>query len=183
MNNKLLIILIFAVFVVVACGEIEKMSDLKITSPEFEQNQDIPSKFTCQGENVNPELNIDGIPENTISLVLIMDDPDIPNEIKQSRGIEKFDHWVVFNMPKTTLKIEENSVVGTQGKNSAGDNKYTGPCPPSEFEPRKHRYFFKLYALDANLELEDSSNKEDVEKAMEGHIIVKSELIGLYEKS
>jgi len=111
-----------------------------------------------------------------------MDDPDIPDFVKQSRGIEVFDHWVVFNLQPTTndqLLIEEGvEPKGVAGVNSVGENKYTGPCPPDG----EHRYFFKAYALDSTLSLNAGSSKTEVEKAMEGHIIEKAELVGKYER-
>ena len=155
---------------------------MKISSPVFGNNERIPSKFTCDGENINPELNFENVPENTKSLVLIMDDPDIPNEIKQSRGIEVFDHWVIFNIPKETAKISENSVIGTQGSNSRSESKYTGPCPPPQYEPKEHRYFFKLYVLNSDLDLKEGATKEEVETAMKEHIIENVELVGRYSR-
>ena len=143
---------------------------MKLTSPAFEHNQMIPKKFTCQGNDVNPELNIAGIPAEAKSLVLIVDDPDAP--------IGTWVHWVVFNIPSATTKIKENSIPGMQGYNDFGRNNYGGPCPPSG----THRYFFKLYALDTELDLKEGIKKQELEKAMEGHILVKTELIGLYKK-
>ena len=148
----------------------------------FEHNGKIPGTYTCDGKNVNPELIISDVPEGAQSLVLIMDDPDIPREVKQQRGIGVFDHWVVFNVPPDTTKVKENSVVGVQGKNSAGENKYTGPCPPKQYKPSEHRYFFTLYAQDIILDLEEGVSKEKVERAMEKHIIEQTELVGRYER-
>jgi len=142
---------------------------MQITSPAFRHNELIPSKYTCEGANINPPLEIEGIPENTVSLALIIDDPDAPGRT--------WDHWIVWNIEPTN-KIEENSVPGIQGRNSWDKNTYGGPCPPSG----THRYFFKLYALDAELNLSENSTKHDVEKAMQPHIISKAELIGLYRK-
>jgi len=153
-------------------SEVEKMVELKLTSPAFEDNGNIPSKYTCQGEDINPALNIEGTPENAESLVLIMDDPDAPGGT--------WDHWIVFNIPKVS-SIGENSVPdgAVQGKNSWGNNNYGGPCPPSG----THRYMFKLYALDTKLELDENSGKNDVENAMQGHILAETRLVGLYSKS
>ncbi|HUX35879.1 MAG TPA: YbhB/YbcL family Raf kinase inhibitor-like protein [Candidatus Paceibacterota bacterium] len=156
-----------------------KQSSMDITSSEFKNNGPIPSKFTCQGENINPELEIGGVPANAKSLALIMDDPDIPDYVKQARGIDVFDHWVVFNIsPQTSLIEEGKEPDGTAGINDGGKTGYAGPCPPD----KEHRYFFKLYALDSNLDLPVGSNKADVEKAMSGHIIAQAELIGTYVK-
>ena len=145
------------------------MKELIITSPAFENEGVIPSKYTCDGENVNPRLNIDGLPEGTESLVLIVDDPDAP--------MGTWDHWTVWNIPPSE-RIEEDSVPGTEGLNDFGKHSYGGPCPPSG----THRYFFKVYALDTKLNLNGSSRKKDVEKAMKGHILAKGELIGLYKR-
>jgi len=147
--------------------EVEKM---KLTSPAFEHNQGIPSEYTCDGSDTSPELNIEDVPKNAKSLVLINDDPDAP--------VGTWDHWNVFNMP-TDVKIEKGSEpAGVGGKNSWGKTGYGGPCPPSG----THRYFFKLYALDTELSLEEGASKADIEKAMEGHIIEKTELIGTYKR-
>ena len=149
----------------------------------FENKEKIPGKYTCDGDNVNPELIISEVPENAESLVLIMDDPDIPNEVKKSRNIDVFVHWVLFNIHPSTTIIEENDVSsGVFGSNSAGEHAYTGPCPPKQFKPSEHRYFFKLYALDVELDLEEGASKKEVESAMKGHVIEKTGLIGRYER-
>jgi Raf kinase inhibitor-like YbhB/YbcL family protein len=142
---------------------------MKIRSPEFEHNGFIPAKFTCQGQDINPPLIIEDVPEGAKSLVLIVDDPDAP--------MTTWVHWVLFNIP-VVGKIEEDSILGEQGLNDFGRKDYGGPCPPSG----THRYFFKIYALDARLDLRGDAGKKDVEKAMEGRILSKAELIGLYKK-
>lgn len=142
---------------------------MRLSSPEFEHNQLIPEKFTCDGEDINPTLNIEDIPPETKSLALIVDDPDAP--------MGTWVHWVVFDIPVIS-KIEENSVPGMQGTNDFQKLDYGGPCPPSG----THRYFFKLYALDCKLNLEEGVRKKDVEKAMQGHILAQTELIGLYRR-
>lgn len=141
---------------------------LILSSPAFANNETIPDKYTCQGENINPPLMIINMPEETKTLVLIVDDPDAPNGV--------WDHWVVWDIDNNP-SINENSIPGRQGKNSAGDNNYKGPCPPSGTQ---HRYFFKLYALDSALDLEEGSTKTKVEKEMKGHILDQTQLIGLY---
>ena len=154
-------------------------SSMKISSPAFTNNSSIPSKYTCEGENVNPPLVFEDIPENTQSLVLIMDDPDIPEFVKEKYNIEVWDHWVIYNIPSDIQEIQENTKPeGKEGVNTGGDIGYMGPCPPD----REHRYFFRLYALDTNLDLPEGANRYEVEQAMQGHIIDKAELIGLYEK-
>src|SRR3989338_8184168 len=145
---------------------------LKLTSPAFEHNAVIPEKFTCDGEDVNPELSIEGVPSGAKSLVLIMDDPDAPPKV--------WEHWTVINIPPTTANIPENTVPeGKQLTNDFRKVEWGGPCPP----PGKvHHYNFKLYALDTILELDSSATKEDVEEAMQGHVIEETVLIGTYER-
>jgi Raf kinase inhibitor-like YbhB/YbcL family protein len=146
------------------------MADLTVKSQAFENNMLIPKKYSCDGQEVNPPLTVQGIPNEAKTLALIVDDPDAP------RGT--FDHWVVWNIPPTGA-IAENCVPGTEGINSAGQQAYIGMCPPSG----THRYYFKVYALDAKLELKpEQTKKKDLEKAMQGHILAKGDLVGLYRR-
>lgn len=142
---------------------------MKLTSPEFEHNQLIPEKFTCQGRDINPALIVEDISELAKTFALIVDDPDAP--------MGTWVHWVVYDIP-VAGRIEENSVPGKQGINTAGNKNYHGPCPPSG----THRYIFKLYALDTILNLKEGVSKGQLEKAMQGHLLDKAELIGLYKK-
>lgn len=142
---------------------------MKLTSPDFENNSYIPAKFTCEGNDISPTLVIENIPSNAKGLSLIVDDPDAPMGL--------WVHWVVFDMPVAS-RIEENSIPGKQGINNAGGLNYHGPCPPSG----THRYFFKIYALDVTLNLNEGISKGTLEKAMQGHILDKAELIGLYQR-
>jgi len=160
----------FALTTYAKASETEGGSNMKITSPEFENGKDIPKKFSCQGENINPILIIEGVPKEAKSLSLIMDDPDAP--------MGTFVHWVVFDIP-VTARIEENSIPGKQGANTGGKRNYIGPCPPTG----SHRYFFKIYALDGMLNLNEGISKGALEKAMYGHILEQAELMGLYQKS
>lgn len=151
---------------------------LTLTSPAFREGELIPSRFTCEGENINPELRIGNAPEGVVSFALLMDDPDIPESVKKNMGIDVFDHWVIFNIPADTIEIEEgHAPPGVEGMNSAGQG-YTGPCPPDG----EHRYFFKLYALNTLLALNKSATKARIEEAMKGHVIEKAQLIGVYKK-
>jgi Raf kinase inhibitor-like YbhB/YbcL family protein len=144
-------------------------STLVIKSPAFEDNEFISSKYTCDGVNVNPEISIGEIPKDTKSLAIIVDDPDAPSG--------SFCHWLMWNIaPKNSIK--ENSAPGIQGRNSFGENKYDGPCPPSG----KHHYHFKVYALNTKLNLLVSTDKNELEKAMRDHIIARGELVGLYKR-
>ncbi|MDP2631259.1 MAG: YbhB/YbcL family Raf kinase inhibitor-like protein [Candidatus Uhrbacteria bacterium] len=147
-----------------------------LSSPVFEHNGRIPSKYTCDGDNISPPLNISGVPEGAQSLVLFMDDPDVPKSIRPD-GM--WDHWVVFNIPPTTLRVAEGqNPMGVMGANTRGANSYSGPCPPD----REHRYFFKLYALNAMLDLPEGASKSEVITAMESYILDSAELMGRYER-
>lgn len=149
---------------------------MNITSPAFADGNSIPSKYTCDGENARIPLEFVDIPSNAKSLVLICDDPDIPQFVKDKFGIEKYDHWVVFNIPPETKQFDGN--VGVLGKNSAGNAAYTGPCPPD----KEHRYFFYLYALDRMLDLKKGVTKQEVLSAMKDHVIAQAQLVGRYER-
>lgn len=152
---------------------------MKLTSPAFTDGGKIPSKYTCDSQNINPPLTFSDVPEDAKSLVLIMDDPDIPDFVKDKFGIKVWDHWVVFNIPPTTKGVMEGkNLPGKLGKNTGGKNAYGGPCPPD----REHRYFFKLYALDTHLDLPEGAAKAEVEKAMKGHILAEAKLMGKYER-
>lgn len=129
----------------------------------------IPAKYTCVGENISPALSIEGIPEGTQSLALIMDDPDAPNG--------DFVHWVMWNIPVNSA-IPENFAPGEQGLNGKKENKYTGPCPPSG----THHYHFKVYALNSKLDLPADTDKAGLLKGMEGHILTSGELVALFRK-
>jgi Raf kinase inhibitor-like YbhB/YbcL family protein len=153
---------------------------LTISSPSFTEGGMIPQKFTCDGENMNPELRISGAPTATQSFVLIMDDPDIPTEVKESMGIDVFNHWVLYNIgPETTVLSEGLQPVGAlKGYNSRGKPTYTGPCPPD----REHRYFFRLYALSSMLHLTGDATLKEIEKAMEGKVIETAVLMAHYAR-
>lgn len=156
---------------------------LRLSSPVFENGETIPAKYTCDGDRkLSPPLTISGVPEGTKSLVLVMDDPDIPTAVREARGIEVFDHWVLFNIPAGTKEIPEGTIVGTEGLNTAGTSGYTGPCPPPEYEPNEHRYIFKLYALDEPLTLLAGATKSEVLEALASHIIEEAEIIGRYSR-
>ena len=146
------------------------MKQLKISSPVFEHNQQIPEKYGCKNKAPNPPITIEGAPPETKSLALIMDDPDAPSGT--------FDHWVVWNIPPSTTKIAENTVPGTEGLNSLGKHSYTCPYPPSG----THRYFFKVFALNVMLDLRADSGKNELEKTMKGHILAQGELVGLFTR-
>jgi Raf kinase inhibitor-like YbhB/YbcL family protein len=153
----------------------------KLSSSAFAPNGSIPSKFTCDGEDISPQLEWSGTPEGTRSLALIVDDPDAPDPAKPQRV---YVHWVVYNISDSTTRIAENAARSgllphgaVQGTNDWGKETYGGPCPPIG----RHRYFFKLYALDATLNLK-TPTKAELEKGMVGHILAQAELVGTYAK-
>jgi Raf kinase inhibitor-like YbhB/YbcL family protein len=158
---------------------IAKSRAMMITSSAFENNGIIPSRYTCDGQSINPPLEFSDVPSTTKSLVMLMDDPDVPKNLLPA-GV--FDHWVLYNIPPTVREIGENSIPSgvSQGLNGTGQQKYTGPCPPD----REHRYFFKLFALDTRLEFSVPSKvtKQLVIGAIKGHIIEQAELIGHYNR-
>lgn len=169
--KKIFIIINISIVIFIGLGAIILKTTMKITSPAFGNNQPIPPRYTCDGNNMSPPLAFSDVPENAKSLVLSVDDPDAPSST--------WVHWVVFNIPKEVREVKENSVPqGVQGVTSFGKPGYGGPCPPSG----THRYFFKLYALDTTLSLTDKIDKKTVEAAMQNHIITHAELIGLYSK-
>lgn len=145
---------------------------MQITSNSFKNNQQMPQKFSCQGEGINPQLSFNGVPKLAKTLVLIMDDPDAPNGT--------FVHWIIYNIPPQTSEIKENGVPegASFGLNSLGKSNYTPACPPSGI----HRYYFKLYALDTNLSFNKAPNKSAIEMAMQNHTLSSASLIGLFGK-
>ena len=145
---------------------------MKIES-NFENNGKIADKYGCKGENINPKLIISEIPNTTKTIALIVDDPDAPSKT--------WVHWVVFNIPISgdSLEIREGEIPkGIEGINDFGNINYGGPCPPSG----THHYFFKIYALDSELNLIEGATKEQLEEEMKRHIIDRAELVGLYSR-
>ena len=147
-----------------------QVGDITITSSAFVNGGNIPVKYSCEGDDISPPLSFSNIPEATQSLVLILDDPDAPGGT--------WDHWIVFNIPADNTVIEEDEVhqyyIGT---NSWGDIAYGGPCPPIG---ETHRYYFRLYALDNTLDLTDGASRQEIDDAMEGHILEQTSLMGKY---
>jgi hypothetical protein len=146
--------------------------NMKLTSSAFEHNQKIPVLYTCDGASIHPPFSVADVPAGTKSLAIIMDDPDAPSGT--------FTHWVIWNISPDTISVPEGVVPekSEEGTNSAGEAGYTPPCPPSG----QHRYFFTLYALDAKLGLDGKAVKADVEKAMAGHVMAQSLLVGVYSR-
>jgi len=146
---------------------------MEISSSVFENNAAIPQRYGCAGEGVNPPLAFGGVPKEAQTLALVVDDPDAPGGT--------FDHWVLWNLTPTTTELPENwapEAAVSVGANGAGKDSWYPPCPPSG----THHYHFKLYALDAKLELAARSDKAALEKAMDGHLVAQAELVGTYSK-
>ncbi|MBI2043874.1 YbhB/YbcL family Raf kinase inhibitor-like protein [Candidatus Pacearchaeota archaeon] len=143
-----------------------------ILTSVFEDGTRIPKKYTCEGEDISPPLQIVGVPDGTKSLALIVEDPDSPEGT--------WIHWLVWNIAPDTLKIEEEQLPygAIQGVNGFRENKYGGPCPPNGV----HKYFFKLYALDIDVNLSDTSGKKELEDIMNGHILAEARLSCIYSK-
>jgi len=155
---------------------------LSLNSSVFNEGGVVPSKYTCEGDDVAPPLEWDGVPDHAQSLVLIVDDPDAPDpEAPRMTWV----HWVVYNLPSDVRGLPEGAMadmlpVGTkQGLNDWDNIGYGGPCPPIG----RHRYFFKLYVLDTALDDLNTPTKVEVEAAMEGHVIAQAELVGTYKKT
>lgn len=149
----------------------EATSTMRVESPAFGHEERIPSKYTCDGEDISPPLAINNAPNGTVSFVVIVDDPDAPSHI--------WDHWVLFNIPATTTRLGEGTKRGgTSGINSWGRLGYGGPCPPSG----EHRYLFRVYALDTSLRLPEGATKTTVIDALQGHVLEKITLMGRYSR-
>ncbi len=152
---------------------------LSITSPVFENGGGIPSKYTCEGKDISPALMFSGVPEGTKSLVLIVDDPDAPDPAAPKMT---WVHWVLYNLPPDTTGLEESVASlpagGLEGVNDWKRTGYGGPCPPIG----RHRYFFKLYALDTVLSDLYKPTKAELEQAMQNHALAQVELVGTYQK-
>jgi len=149
--------------------EVRAVTQMRLTSPDFSQNAQIPDRFTCHGEDVNPHLVLENVPPEAKSLALIVDDPDAPGGT--------WVHWVLWNVDPRTTRIDQVTIPrgAQEGVNSWKQRHYRGPCPPSG----THRYFFRLYALNQQLNLPASTTSKDLDKAMHGKIIAQCELMGL----
>lgn len=148
-------------------------ANFTLESTAFKPNSMIPVEYTCNGADQSPPLSWHDAPPNTKSFALVVEDPDAPNGV--------WTHWILFNIPPTVTKLDADSPIpegASSSKNSWNTINYRGPCPPIGI----HRYFFKLYAMDKILNLEDNPNRDSVLQAMTGHVIGTSELVGLYQK-
>jgi len=191
-RDFLLFFIVILVFSMISCARNEKQvkpkgkevvkeesvtAVIQLTSSAFKEGELIPSKYTCDGEDISPPLSWSNVPKGTKSLALICDDPDAP--------IGTWIHWVVYNIPPTVNQLPEGipatEAIPNGAKQGISDFKrlgYGGPCPPSG----THRYFFKLYALDTQLQLKSEATKEDLVGAMEGHTLGTGQLIGKYKR-
>ncbi len=175
-------VLSFFIFLTINCLYAKDKIMLTLSSTAFTEGDAIPLKYTCEGDDVSPSLKWDGVPDDASSLVLIVDDPDAPDpEAPKMTWV----HWVLYNIPLDAKGLPESVISGAlpsgteEGLNDWGKTGYGGPCPPIG----RHRYFHKLYALDTVLKGLNNPNKSQVEKAMDGHIIASTELIGTYKKA
>jgi Raf kinase inhibitor-like YbhB/YbcL family protein len=171
-----------AVLCVAACGgssvdrpvhtapSLSEGGDMELTSDAFRHETRIPSKYTCDGDDVSPPLAISGIPAGTKTLALVVDDPDAPSGT--------WDHWIAYDIPVSGTIPEGVATLGTAGRNSWGQSGYGGPCPPSG----THRYFFTVYALDTTLGLETGAKKQTLLDAVEGHVLAEATLMGRYSR-
>jgi Raf kinase inhibitor-like YbhB/YbcL family protein len=143
--------------------------ELNISTSAFQPDGNIDPKYTCDGEGINPPLQINNVPEGTKSLALVVEDPDA--------AAGTYDHWVVWNI-EPTAEIEEKSNPGTSGNNSAGKTGYHPPCPPSG----THRYYFHVFALDTEIDLSPGESKAKLHQSMKGHILAKGTIMGKYQR-
>lgn len=148
---------------------VENFSTLK--SSAFASGEEIPKKYTCDGENINPPLEISSVPPAVKYFAVVFDDPDA--------GRNGYDHWVVWDIPRTETQIVEKATIGVVGRNSSGKNSYTGPCPPKD----EHQYRFRLWGYASTLNLTTTSSAKDVINALDGRTIVTAELLGRYTSS
>ncbi len=178
--RKARLLLVVVVMVLAACQTSTASSGVdtsgvyrfNLSSPAFQDTGLMPKEISCQGENKSPELNWTEMPKETRSLALIVEDPDAP-------GTTPFTHWVLYDVPTTTVKLEAGTDVGLNGLNGLKNNGYMGPCPPGGI----HRYYFRLYALDVpTLGLPAGATRAEVENAMKGHVIGVADLMGRYEQ-
>ena len=167
--------IIFIFFLISISLFAQGKNNMKIFSNSFNNNENVPEKFTCNGKNISPHLKWENYPENTRSFALIMDDPDAP--------AGTWVHWIVYNIPSNINELKEsvklNLINATEGKNSWGNNSYGGPCPPPG---NTHRYFFKIYALNIKTNFPEGLTKSELLQRIKSHIISEAHLIGLYKR-
>jgi len=164
----------------------EATSTLTLSSPAFTDGASIPATYTCDGDgSLSPTLRISGVPAGAKSLALIVGDPDIPAAVKSQLPDDAggvYVHWIVFNIAATTTEIKAGETPGVLGANGSDRNAYTGPCPPRQYMPNEHRYYFTLYALDTELPLSPGASRAQVLSAMVDHILAETTLLGRYQR-
>jgi Raf kinase inhibitor-like YbhB/YbcL family protein len=146
------------------------VAEFEITSAAFKAGGTIPSRYSCDGENVSPPLSFAGAPADTRSLALVVDDPDAP--------VGTFTHWLAWGIDPGADGLDEGQAAPREGRNGFGTTGYAGPCPPRG----RHRYFFRLHALDAELDLQPGADRDRLERALDGHVLETAELMGGYER-
>ena len=149
------------------------MPDLELTSPAFDDGEPIPRKHTCDGEDVSPALHWSSVPDGTRTLALILHDPDAPSG--------DFTHWVAWNIDPGPGELGEGAPAPAEGTSGFGRPGYGGPCPPPGHGA--HRYFHQLYALDTELDLETGASREQLQDALDGHVLGEARLMGTYERA
>lgn len=183
MRNRLSQLFVVALFLLMISaavnGQESKVISLTVASVSFSSGGEIPNKFTCDGEDVSPQIFWSGTPNGTQAFVLMVDDPDAP--------AGTWTHWVLYDLPASLKSLNEGLPTSDQlpdeskqGRNDFGKIGYNGPCPPAG---RPHRYFFKLYALDRKLNVKGGAARSEVEKAMSGHVLAQGEVMGTYRRS
>jgi Raf kinase inhibitor-like YbhB/YbcL family protein len=182
-GNKLFTIIFYSIIIILTCVACQQSSPsvenkgveevlLKVSSSAFSEGEEIPGKYTCDGEDLSVPLSWSGVPGGTQSLVLIVDDPDAPGG--------EFDHWILYDLPADIVILDEGvKDIGTPGENGFRKLGYNGPCPPGG---PAHRYYFKIYALDTTLNLQPGASKDEVEEAMQGHLLADGQLMGTYHR-
>lgn len=148
------------------------MAGFALESSAFDNAQAIPSRHSCEGEDVSPPLRWTNVPEGTRSLALVVDDPDAPGRV--------FTHWIAFGLDPAAEGLSEGERAPREGRNDFGMSRYRRPCPPPGHG--RHRYVFRLYALDSDLEVGAGASKAELDQAIEGHVLMTAELVGTYER-
>lgn len=158
---------------------------MAVSSTAFKDHEPIPVVYTCDGENINPPLTVSRIPNDAKTLVILMDDPDLPAQVRTQLGLSRFDHWALYNISvdHDTVEIEPGTKLGAAGLNSGGTLGYTGPCPPAGLEPFTHRYFFRVYAITGTLSFETAPSVATLEASAKAKARAVATLTGTYSRT